>query len=177
MIDEEIKKTKSNKTSPYTSNTLATECGPLDDSMDKLAELNLRNTAAPKQRTPTRPPIPIRSGIKSGTSLPGDYVSGFFSHSMPIRPVIGSLPGPAMTDMPNLSLPPSSSINSPPGIMPLTSLKDEQGEFMPRSLIKHHDDYHIPVKKSFKYAVSCPSAIANFPMEVMKKIADAEKDG
>ena len=176
MLDEEIKKSRSNKSSPFTP----TSTHEIEDSSlgEKLSELNLKSShpSFVKQRTPTRPPIPINKGGRGGTSLPGD--SFFLSQSMPIRPVIGSLPGPTICEeMPPINLPPSTSFNSPPGVSTSIKNKDDQEEFMPRSLIKHTDGFHIPLKQSFIYAASCPSNIANFPVDIIEKMADAEAEG
>jgi hypothetical protein len=168
MLSEEIK-----KKSPFA--TMLSSKGPSasEDHVDKMADLSLYPG---KNRTPTRPPILIKSLSKPGTSLPG--ASGFLSHSMPVRPVIGSLPGPAMAmEMPALNLPPTQTTNSPldtPALPPGSIHKDEQGELVNRSLIKHHDEFHIPLKKSYKYAASCPSTLANFPVDIIEKMSVAD---
>ena len=101
MLEEEIKKGKGmNKLSPFTNGSTHSSHSDADETFDKLSDLSLKGSSS--QRTPTRPPINIKGAGKVASSLPS---SGFFSHSMPIRPVIGSLPGPAASlDMPTLNL-------------------------------------------------------------------------
>ena len=181
MLDEELKKSKK---SPLTSMddlpkmmpSMTLSSSNNSNSSNSFNTNNEYNNILNKQRTPTRPPMLIKKG---STPVSGD---SFFSHSMPVRPIIGSLPvsSTILAGMPTLNLPPSTSVSNNSQISKLiksSPLKDDQGEnFMPRSLLKHDEGVHMPIKKSFAYAASCPSNIANFPKDIVEKMAFGDLD-
>ncbi len=112
MLDEEIKKTNSSKGSKKGGAFSSPVLNEDSEALDKFSDLSLRSgggssggsssnmmfPSSSKHRTPTRQPIAIAgkggpSMGRFGSSLPAGGDFKFMSHSMPVRPIIGSLPG------------------------------------------------------------------------------------